>query len=236
MTIDVAAPRARQAAASSADGDALLVLHGIEKRWGNRLILAGLDLRVSRGALVSISGANGTGKTTLLRIAAGLIHPDSGTVAIEGLHPERDRRPFLRQLGFLSAGDRGLYARVTARRHLDLGARLALIPSHLRAEAVERALGVFALEEFADRRADRLSMGQRQRVRLAMTFVHDPAVILLDEPGNSLDREGLGVLRDYLDELRSRGGAAVWCAPEGVQTPLASDTTLRLVDGNLQTA
>ena len=58
-------------------------------------------------------------------------------------------------------------------------------------------------------------MGQRQRVRLAMTFVHDPALILLDEPANSLDQEGLDVLAAYLEQLRSRGGAAVWCAPDG---------------------
>jgi ABC-type multidrug transport system ATPase subunit len=234
VTVDAATPFARVASAELRAADDLLVLHGIRKRWRKSPVLEGVDLSLARGALVSISGANGTGKTTLLRIAAGLIHPDSGEVALDGLHPERDRRAFLGRLGFLSAGDRTLYARLSPRRHLDLGARLALLPPGNRAAAIERALGVFALDDFADRRVDRLSMGQRQRVRLAMTFVHDPAVILLDEPANSLDQEGLDVLAAYLEQLRSRGGAAVWCGPTGIPVPMASDTALRLAEGRLR--
>jgi ABC-type multidrug transport system ATPase subunit len=221
---------------SSSDVGNWFVLQDIHKRWGTRSVLEGVDLCVARGGLVSICGANGTGKTTLLRIAAGLIHPQSGTVALDGLHPERDRREYLRRLGFLSAGDRGLYARLSARRHLDLCARLALIPAARRALAVEQAIDVFALAEFADRRADRLSTGQRQRVRLAMTFVHAPALILLDEPASSLDGDGLDVLAAYLEQLRRRGGVAIWCTPEGIRMPLTSDIELRLAKGRLRQA
>ena len=214
--------------------DHLLVMEAVTKRWAKRSVLDDVDLSVARGSLVSICGANGTGKTTLLRIAAGLIHPESGRVAIDGLHPERDRRAYLTRLGFLSAGDRSLYARLSARRHVDLAARLALIPADRRLHDVQRALDVFALDALADRRADRLSTGQRQRVRLAMSFVHDPALVLLDEPSTSLDTEGLEVLATYLDQLRRRGGAAVWCAPEGTQAALVPDSALRLADGRLQ--
>ena len=233
MTVEAMVPLARDTAVSAGDSGDLLVLHGIGKSWGKRPVLEGVDLAVARGALVSIGGANGTGKTTLLRIAAGLIHPDCGSVALDGLHPERDRRAYLTRLGFLSAGDRGLYARLSARRHLDLCARLALVPPAVRSEVVEQAIGLFALDQFADRRVDRLSMGQRQRVGLAMTFVHSPNLILLDEPANSLDREGLEVLTRYLEIVRSRGGSAVWCAPDGGGTPLDSDTKLRLAEGRL---
>ena len=233
VQIDAPTESHASAASPAAAGD-LLVLHAIHKRWGKLPVLDGVDLAVPRGSVVSVCGANGTGKTTLLRIAAGLIHPESGTVALDGLHPERDRRPYLARLGFLSAGDRSLYARLSARRHLDLCARLALVPAGRREAAVARALGVFGLEDFADRRADRLSMGQRQRVRLAMTFVHDPDLVLLDEPANSLDQEGLEVLTAYLEQLRRRGGLAVWCAPEGIQTQLAADAELRLAEGRLR--
>jgi ABC-type multidrug transport system ATPase subunit len=212
----------------------LLELADIHKSWGNRPILVGVDLAARRGTLVAVSGANGIGKTTLLRIAAGLIHPDGGEVAIDGLHPERDRRAYLSRLGFLSAGDRGLYARLSARRHLDLAARLAFLPTRERAPSVERALDLFELDGNADRRVDRLSTGQRQRVRLAMTFVHNPELVLLDEPANSLDSDGLDVLARYLELVRERGGAAVWCAPDGGGVPAQADTMLRLEEGRLR--
>jgi ABC-type multidrug transport system ATPase subunit len=232
VTVDAAA-LAPEVTAPPPGVEGFLLLQGIQKRWGTKPVLNGVELAVAGGSLVSISGANGSGKTTMLRIAAGLIHPDSGTVSIDGLHPERDRRTYLSRLGFMSAGDRGLYARLTARRHLDLGSRLALIPAGARAAAVERALEIFELTDFAGRRADRLSMGQRQRVRLAMAFVHNPALVLLDEPANSLDQAGLDVLTAYLERLRRGGGAAVWCAPEGVASQLAPDVELRLADGRL---
>ena len=224
------------ASAAGLPRDEFLVVQDIHKSWGQTAVLQGADLPVSRGARISICGANGTGKTTLLRIASGLTHPDSGTVSLDGLDPERDRRAYLGRLGYLSAGDRGLYARVTARHHLDLWARLSFVPSEERATAVEQAVNVFELAGYADRRVDRLSMGQRQRVRLAMTFVHSPDLILLDEPANSLDQDGLRVLAGYLDLVRDRGGSAVWCVPDGSEAPLAADVQLRLVDGRLQPA
>jgi ABC-2 type transport system ATP-binding protein len=232
-TVGVDPARQPHATAERPKADNRLVLSGVSKRWGSAPVLAGVDLVVGDGSVVFVSGANGSGKTTLLRIAAGLIYADSGTVALDGLHPERDRRAYLARLGFLSAGDRSLYARLSARRHLDLGARLALVPAPARTAAVEQALETFALAGFANRRVDRLSTGQRQRVRLAMTFVHRPDVVLLDEPASSLDREGLDLLSTYLGELRRHGGAAVWSAPEGTQVPAETDLALRLTAGQL---
>jgi len=217
--------------ARAADG--LLQLRGIDKHWGKRPVLSGLELAVAPGSVVSITGGNGTGKTTLLRVAAGLVQPDAGTVSVSGLDPVRDRRRYMERLGFLSAGDRGLYARLSARRHLHFAARLALVASGRRNAHVEQALQTFELAEFADRRVDRLSTGQRQRVRLAMSLVHHPDVILLDEPMNSLDSEGLGVLSRALGLARNRGAAVVWCAPEGDGTNLVADTRLRLAEGRL---
>ena len=233
MTIDATADLGEAVAVPAETNEALLVLQDVHKHWARNAVLEGVDLFVPRGRVVAIRGANGTGKTTLLRIAAGLIHPGSGAVSVDGLHPERDRREYLTRLGFLAAGDRGLYARLSARQHLDLCARLALMPPRERADAVERAVELFALDGYAERRVDRLSMGQRQRVGLAMTFVHSPDLVLLDEPTNSLDGEGLAVLNQYLQRVRASGGAAVWCSPDGVETPLQADSELRLAGGRL---
>jgi ABC-type multidrug transport system ATPase subunit len=207
----------RDAASTTAPGAAprsdALAVHDVSKRWGPRQVLDGARLVVPPGRVAWLGGANGVGKTTLLRIAAGLICADRGSVSLHGLDVERDRREYQRRLGFLSAGNAGLYARLTTRQNLELWAGLAMIPRALRAEAATRAIERFEAKELADRRVDRVSMGQRQRVRLAMTFLHDPDVVLLDEPHTSLDDEGLALLGGALEDLRSRGGAAVWCSP-----------------------
>src|SRR4051794_33702127 len=107
--------------------DPVLTAHGVTKRWGRRdPVLDAADFELPRGARIALQGANGAGKTTLLRILAGLFLPDSGTVALDGLDPVRDRRPYQRRLGFLAAGQGGLYARMTVKAHLDYWSRLAL--------------------------------------------------------------------------------------------------------------
>jgi ABC-2 type transport system ATP-binding protein len=217
---------------------ALVEVRGVRKRWRRAAepVLRGVDLVLAPGQAVLVCGRNGAGKTTLLRVLSGLIGPDEGGVSIAGLDPERDRREYQRHVGLLAAGNGGLYARLSARRHLEYWARLALVPARRRRAAIEAALARFELEELAERRVDRLSMGQRQRVRLAMTFLHEPSVVLLDEPRTSLDEEGAELIVRALRDLLARGGAAVWCAPSGDPVPAEIGTRLRLAGGTLEPA
>lgn len=196
-------------------GEPLLALQGIEKRWPRTSapVLAGVDLELAPGTRAFVGGSNGAGKTTLLRIAAGMFAADSGTVRLDGLDPARDRRAYQSRVGFLAAGTSSLYARLSVAAHLRLWSRLALLPRRQAERAINAVAECFCLDELIDRRVDRLSMGQRQRVRLAMAFLHQPDVVLLDEPLTSLDGEGERLLLDALDDLTLRGGAAVWCAP-----------------------
>jgi ABC-type multidrug transport system ATPase subunit len=218
--------------------DGLLELRAIHKRWkGNpQPVLEGVDLALHGGTCTWVGGRNGAGKTTLLRIAGGLIGPDSGSVSLNGLDPESERGQFVKRVGLLSAGDRGIYARFSPRKHLGWMTRLAFVPFGLRADYVERAIELFELTPIADRRADRLSLGQRQRLRLAMTFIHHPDLVLLDEPLNSLDDEGVAVLLQAVEAHKARGGAAMWCSPPSDQRQIEFDRKYLLVDGLLRDA
>ncbi len=207
--------------------DALLAARALRKAWGERTILDGLDLRVERGTLVGIDGANGIGKTTLLRICAGLIDPDEGGIDLDGLHPRRDRASYQRRVGFLSAGDRGLYARLTGMQHLELWGRVSLLGRDAFRAAIARIVESLELNDLVGQRMDRLSMGQRQRFRLAMAFLHEPDLALLDEPLTSLDAAGAELLLGCVAELTRRGGAVVWCAPAlGREAPFDRQMTL----------
>jgi ABC-2 type transport system ATP-binding protein len=214
-----------------------LTLEGVVRRWrsrrGDTVVLKGLDLHAPGGTTTWIGGANGAGKTTLLRTAAGIIAPEQGSVRFGGVDAERDRRRFQRLCTFVAAGDSGLYARITVRFHLEFQAKLTLVPKHERSDRIKRSIRDFGLAELADRRTDRLSLGQRQRVRLALAFLHDPMVALLDEPASSLDDEGLRILRGAVGRVVAQGGVVVWCSPPTERGVIASDQELRIEDGAL---
>lgn len=205
-------------------------------RWPRQRepLLDGIDLRLQAGRLASIGGENGVGKTTLLRVITGLIEPEAGTVSVRGLDPRRDRRDYQREIGFLPAGNSGLYARLTPRQHLHFWARIACIPRPEQRPRIDAILREFELEELAQRRVDRMSMGQRQRVRLAMVFLSRPAIVLLDEPRNSLDSSGLRMLSDALDAVRERGGTAIICSPTGEDVGVGVSDRYVLAERRLQ--
>lgn len=217
---------------------AMITFQGVWRYWGRGskrwAVLRDIDLQVPAGTVIGIGGANGAGKTTLLRIATGILAPNAGTVTIDGIPSDAGWREYHRRIGFLSAGDRGLYARFSVRGHLNYVARIAFVPRAERRRLVDETIERFGLADLTKRRADRLSQGQRQRLRLALTVVHRPKVLLLDEPRNSLDEQGLAMLADAIGEVLARQGAVIWCSPAGEQQPIEFDRRLVIEGGRLE--
>jgi ABC-2 type transport system ATP-binding protein len=215
-----------------------LALREVSKTWHKSQppVLDNVDLDLDIGSRTWVGGRNGAGKTTLLRIAAGLIDPDAGRALVWGFGPHERRSRYARLVAFLPAGDRGLYARLTVRRQLDFWASVAKLDRAHAERRIEEALDDFDLHELADRRVDRMSMGQRQRLRLALTFLPEPETVLLDEPLTSLDGEGAALLDAALDRLTARGGALLWCSPSGDHPDLSFDHDWFLENGRLSRA
>ena len=213
-----------------------LELFDVHKTWRktNNPVLRGVDLTLEPGSITWIAGRNGVGKTTLLRVAAGLIGCEKGVVTAFGLTPHGNRREFQRRVGFLSAGNVGLYARLSVRIQIDTWARIGFVGRRDRAGRVERVLEEFDLLDLAESRCDRISTGQRQRVRLAMAFVTDPEVVLLDEPGTSLDVEGQELLAEAIQRTADRGGAAMWISPTGDHPGVEFTDSFLLENGKLR--
>jgi len=221
--------------ATPADNAIPLVLRGVHKRWhkSQAPVLEGVDLTLDLGTSTWVGGRNGAGKTTLLRIAAGLIDPDRGRAQVWGYTAAENRSRYQRLLALLPAGDRGLYARLTVRHQLRFWARIAMLdPAQVQAK-VEETIEAFELSELAERRVDRLSMGQRQRLRIAMTFLTEPEIVLLDEPLTSLDAEGAEVLERAIGGLMAREGTLLWCSPSGEHLDRHFDARWVLAEGRL---
>jgi ABC-type multidrug transport system ATPase subunit len=232
------APSTPSEPAPLAPGAPVLEMKDIYHRWKGPKppVLDEVSLTLGAGEVTWIGGRNGAGKTTLLRLAAGILLPQRGTVWIGELSTEAKGNTYQRQIGFLSAGDRSLQARMRVTQQLDYWARLAYVPRELRRERVEVSLERFGLVEFADRRVDRMSMGQRQRIRLAMAFLHEPKVILLDEPRNSLDDEGYELLNVQTQAATARGATMLWCSPRGEDRVIDCDASYSLSEGRLERA
>lgn len=164
----------------------VLSLNQVSRQLSGRMIVEGLDLRIDRGEVLGLLGINGAGKSTTLRMMSGLLAPTTGQVKLEGVdlyaHPERARR----DIGYL-AEDPPLYGELSVEEYLRFCARLHGIRRTAIGAAVERAIERCELGEMRKRLTSLLSKGFRQRVGLAQAIIHEPALIVLDEPASGLD-------------------------------------------------
>ena len=215
-----------------------LRLEGVAKTWPKQDVplFAHVGLELEPGTLAVVTGRNGSGKTTLLRIVAGLIYPDAGVVRLDGLSLRESRREYHRRIGFLSAGSAGLYARLTVGQHLEYWGRLAMLPTAQLRSRVAATLEQFELGPIAGRRTDRLSMGQRQRLRIALAFLHEPSLLVFDEPWTSLDGSALELLRAVTAGFCVRGGCGLFSVPIGQDLEVVpADRVFVIEDGRLRT-
>jgi heme exporter protein A len=192
------------------------------KYFGDYPALRGASLEVEKGSCVALIGRNGAGKTTLLRILASLSRPSKGEVTILGLEARSaDAR---RKIGYLGHGI-GVYDDLSAIENLTLFGRLAGVPNP--AEAAEAALEHVGLRRVKEGLAREFSRGMRQRLAIARAFLHNPELLLLDEPFTSLDDRAIAVLQRLLSGARSRGATIVMSTHQIREAmELASDVAL----------
>ncbi len=159
----------------------ILVANGLTQWYGSEPALEGVDLVMDSGEHMAVLGENGAGKTTLLRILATASRPTSGRLEILGLDAFRERTRLRRRIGFV-AHSPGLYPALTATENLEFFCDLHGVSRSRAAETLE----TLGLREVAHRRADRLSRGMQQRLAIARAILHDPRLLVLDEPDASL--------------------------------------------------
>jgi len=187
--------------ATTADGAApVLEVAGLAKRFGHVRALRGVDFSLRAGESLAVFGPNGAGKTTLLRVLAGLLKPDAGSVSFAGARLVRGDAAHRRRVGLISHHSL-LYDGLTAAENLAFYARLYSLPD-ARA-AVARALAGVGLESRAADLVGTFSRGMVQRLAIARALLHDPDVMLLDEPFSGLDQRAAATLRTLLTRLRS---------------------------------
>jgi heme exporter protein A len=177
----------------------------LAKSFGRHVAVAGVDVALGAGDCLALFGPNGAGKTTLLRLMAGLLKPTAGSVCVQGVDVRRDRHART-HVGLISHHAM-LYAPLTARENVVFAARLHGLPD---ADAAARAaLDAMRVLDRADVPVRTLSRGLQQRVTIARATVHEPSVILLDEPYSGLDELGAQALTSLLRTLRRRNATLV---------------------------
>jgi len=167
--------------------------------------LDGVSVEVRPGEIVGLLGPNGAGKTTLVKCACGLILPDSGRVQVAGYDPVTERSTALPQLGAVLEGNRNIYWQLSPRQNLWYFGRLRGVPDATIAQRTQPLLASLGLSEHADQPARTLSRGTQQRASVAVALIHDPSVLLLDEPTLGLDVSSTEAIVRQLRRLAGEG-------------------------------
>jgi ABC-2 type transport system ATP-binding protein len=186
---------------------AALELRDLHKRYGETVALDGASFAVAGGEMFGFVGPNGAGKTTLMRIVLGVLAADSGEVLWQGAPIGAEQR---RRIGYMPE-ERGLYPKMRVRDQLVFMGRLHGVAEPQALEAAERWMEKLGIAARAEEPVEALSLGNQQRVQLGVALVHEPDLLVLDEPFSGLDPDGVDALSGALtEEIRSRGVPVVF--------------------------
>lgn len=218
--------------ASHDSSQPLIQLRALSKAYDLRPVLKRIDLDIGRGECVALLGANGSGKSTLLRLLAGMTKPSGGAISVGGWDIPREASAVRAQIGLVSHKPL-LYDNLSARENLRFFARLYNIESDERERRIESLLGRVGLARRADDRVRTFSRGMQQRLSIARALVHDPAVVLLDEPYTGLDQEGASMLDAVIAESYAAGRTLILTTHELERAARIAQRTLILARGQI---
>jgi ABC-2 type transport system ATP-binding protein len=183
-----------------------LILDSVSKRFGEVQALEGISLEIKPGEVFGFLGANGAGKTTAMRIVLDILRPDSGTITWNGtLNSDLPRQTW----GYLPE-ERGLYAKMNVLEQLVFFAKLHGVRDKAAEREVRDWLERFRIPEYADRRAEQLSKGNQQKIQFIAAILHDPQVLLMDEPFTGLDPINAALLKEAFLEMKDRGKTLIF--------------------------
>lgn len=205
-----------------------LSARGLGRRFARHVVLHDVSFEVGWGEAVALVGANGAGKSTFLRIAAGVLSPSSGGVRIGGACV-KDRGDAVRASTALLAGDAFLYDDLTALENLRFAVRMS--GGDASAPRLESLLATVGLGRVAGSRIRHFSSGMRKRLALARAMAMEPPVLLLDEPYASLDEDAMGLVDDVVANWKAGGRAVIMATHQRERARRVCDRTLHLVDG-----
>ena len=191
-----------EASAPSSEVPLAIDVRGLTKRYGERVVVDDVALQVRSGRICGFLGPNGSGKTTTIRMLCGLLTPDGGEGTVLGLDIRRDALAIRRQVGYMTQKF-GLYEDLSIRQNLDFIARLFALPD--RRQAVDAALAQLGLAERQHQLAGALSGGWKQRLALAACLIHQPRLLLLDEPTAGVDPKARRDFWDQIHQLAAQG-------------------------------
>jgi sodium transport system ATP-binding protein len=188
---------------------AAVTVDRLEKTLGKNRVLRGISFDANSGEIFGLLGPNGAGKTTTLRIICTLLAPDAGSVDVLGFDTRSAPEEVRRRVGVVTA-EIGVYPRLTARENITYFADLSGVPNGEVSRKVDAVIDRLDMASFAKQRAESLSSGQKQKVAIARAIVHDPEVLMFDEPTSNLDVLASREIRGFMVESRERGKCVIF--------------------------
>ena len=188
---------------------AAVAVERLEKTLGKNKVLRGISFRAQPGEIFGLLGPNGAGKTTTLRLISTLLSPDSGTVGVLGFDTRKAPEEVRRRIGVVTA-DIGVYPRLSARENITYFAQLSEVRDSELKRRVDAVIERLDIHSFANQRAESLSSGQKQKLAIARAIVHDPSVLMFDEPTSNLDVLASREVREFMVESKDRGKCVIF--------------------------
>ncbi len=210
----------------------MIVVKDLYKSFTSIQALQGVTFNAPDGQITGLLGPNGAGKTTTLRVLYTVLKPDAGTASVDGHDVLTDAQAVRRQIGVLP-DSHGLYPRLSARENIRYYGRLHGLKGNVLEQDIDDLVKLLDMQEFADRRTEGFSQGQRLKVAIARALIHQPQNILLDEPTNGLDVMSTRAMRTIIRRFRDQGKCVLFSSHVMQEIAALCDTIIVIAHGRV---